>query len=297
MFQISRSVVAHPWFSQFITLVIVFAGLVVGLETSQEMVQNHGHLLDLFDKIILYIFLAEAVIRITSEWPKPWRYFFDPWNAFDFIIITVAFLPFDAEYIAVLRLIRLLRVLRLVHVLPKLQIMVSALIKSIPSMGYVSVLLGMLFYMYAVGGIFLFGQNDPVHFGDLKTAVITLFRVVTADAWADLMYTQMLSCEGYGYDSYPGRCTQPAIFPVAGPLYFISFIIIGAMIILNLFIGVIMTSMEEARAESDAYARQRAGHEEPTAAEEIEELKEELGKMQERLSTLRIRLMRSPGQV
>ena len=296
MIQLSKRLVAHPWFGHFITLVIVFAGLVVGLETSHDLVQNHGHLLHLIDKIILYIFVAEAAIRITSEWPKPWRYFFDPWNAFDFTIIAVAFLPFDAEYIAVLRLIRLLRVLRLVHVLPKLQIMVSALIKSIPSMGYVSVLLGMLFYVYAVGGVFLFGQNDPVHFGDLKTAVITLFRVVTADAWADLMYTQMLSCDGYGYDSDPGRCTHPATFPLAGPLYFISFIIIGAMIILNLFIGVIMNSMEEARAESEAYARQQSGREEPTAAEEIEDLQEELVKLQERLSTLRIRLTRPSGQ-
>lgn len=294
MIQISKAIVAHPWFGHLITAVIVLAGAVIGLETSHELVAQHGHLLHLADTIILWIFVAEAALRITSEWPKPWRYFFDPWNLFDFTIIAVAFLPFHAEYVAILRLIRLLRVLRLVHVLPKLQIMVSALIKSIPSMGYVSVLLGMLFYVYAVGGIFLFGPNDPVHFGDLKTAVITLFRVVTADAWADLMYTQMLSCEGYGYDNYPGKCVAPSLHPISGPLYFISFIIIGAMIILNLFIGVIMNSMEEARAESEAFARQQSGKEEPTPAEEIEDLQEELEQLQERLSTLRIRLSKAP---
>ena len=151
---------------------------------------------------------------------------------FDFLIVLLCVLPVGGPFAAVLRLARALRLLRLVSALPKLQLLVGALLKSLSSMGYVSLLLALLFYIYAVAGIHLFGQTDPVHFGSLPAALLSLFRLVTLDNWADIFNVQIAHV--------------PAI-KVA--LYFVTFIVFGTMIILNLFIGVIMNSMSAMHAE------------------------------------------------
>ncbi|MEL6178743.1 MAG: ion transporter, partial [Myxococcota bacterium] len=159
-----KKVADAAWFQNAITFCILLAGIVVGIETYPSAVDAYGGVLEVINQIILWVFVAEIVVKVGSEGKRPWRYFFDPWNIFDFLIVAVCFLPIDAQYVAVLRLARLLRVLKLVRALPQLQILVSALLKSIPSMGYVALLLGILFYLYAVAAVFLFGANDPVHF-------------------------------------------------------------------------------------------------------------------------------------
>jgi len=152
-------------------------------------------------------------------------------------------------------------VLRLVHALPRLQILVGALLKSVPSMGYVSLLLMLIFYVYAVAGVFLFGKNDPFRFGSLQIALVTLFQVATAEDWSTTLYTQMYGCTQAGYEGREALCTSPIAHPVLAPFYFISFILIGTMVILNLFIGVIMNGMEEAQEEAaEAAEKQRLLH-------------------------------------
>ena len=93
-------------FQNFIIGVILAAGVIVGIQTYPSVVESHGHILDLLDTIILWIFVAEIVIKMGAEGRRPWRYFFDPWNIFDFVIVAVCFLPIGAEYVAVLRLAR-----------------------------------------------------------------------------------------------------------------------------------------------------------------------------------------------
>jgi voltage-gated sodium channel len=186
-----------------------------------------------------------------AEVPRPQRYFHDPWNVFDFAIVAAAFLPVAGEYITVLRLLRLLRVLRLVRALPKLQILVSALLKAVPSMAYVTLLLGLVFYVYGVAAVFLFGKNDPVHFGNLQIALLSLFRGATLEDWTDLMYIQMYGCAGYGYEGKEALCVASQASPALGAAFFVSFVLIGTMIVLNLFVGVIVNGMEEAQAEEE----------------------------------------------
>jgi voltage-gated sodium channel len=222
----------------------------VGMETHPPLVERFGPILHAINTLILWIFVIEVVVKVGAEGRRPWRYFLDPWNVFDFLIVAVCFMPVNAQYVAVLRLARLLRVLKLVRALPKLQILVSALLKSIPSMGYVALLLGMLFYIYSVAAVFLFGANDPVHFGNLPIAMLSLFRVVTGEDWTDVMYIQMWGCDQYGYGDMMALCTAPTSYPVFGALFFVSFMLIGAMVILNLFIGVIMGGMDEAEKEN-----------------------------------------------
>jgi voltage-gated sodium channel len=159
-----------------------------------------------------------------------------------------------------------------VSALPKLQLLIGALLKSLSAMGYVSLLLGLLFYMYAVAGIHLFGAHDPKNFGSLPAAFLSLFRLVTLDNWADLFNGQL-----------------PYIPGIKVALYFVTFIIFGTMIILNLFIGIIMNSMSEMHAE--IAERDRAHHERETGAvtleDDLKSLENELEEMQARVSGLR----------
>jgi len=255
-----RRVAESAGFQHFITAVILLAGLLVGLETYPYMTRNYGGILDGLNALVLWIFVVEIVVKMGAEGTRPYRYFLDPWNVFDFAIVAVCFLPFNASGAAILRLARLLRVLKLVRALPKLQILVSALLKSIPSMGYVSFLLALLFYVYAVAATMFYGANDPIHFGNLQTSMLSLFRAVTLEDWTDLMYIQMYGCANYGYGGSEALCTASSAKPVTAALFFVSFVLIGTMVILNLFVGVIMTGMDESQAEYEQIeALRRAG--------------------------------------
>lgn len=225
---------------------IVLAGLVIGLETSPEIMARWGGWLHLFDKAVLAVFTIEALVKIGAEGRRPWRYFRDPWNIFDFAIVVAGYIPAAGPHTAILRLVRLLRVLRLVRALPRLRLLVEALLHGLPSMGYVTLLLMLFLYIYAVAGVFLFGANDPLHFGDLREAALSLFAVVTLEGWVDLMNIQRFGCDVAGLQGFEQLCRAPAAHPVAAPVYFVSFILLGTMIILNLVIGVIVNSVEEA---------------------------------------------------
>ena len=271
-----RSVSESAAFQHTITGFILLAGVLVGLETYPSIVARWGAPLHLLNQLVLAVFVAEILVKMGAEGSRPLRYFRDPWNVFDFAIVVVCFLPVDAQGVAVLRLARLLRVLKLVRALPKLQVLVSALLKSIPSMGYVSLLLFLLFYLYAVAGTMFFGGNDPIHFGNLQLSMLSLFRAVTLEDWTDLMYIQMYGCSGYGYGGLESLCTASAAQPALGVSYFVSFILVGTMVVLNLFVGVIMGGMDEAqREQAEAERLASLGHT-PTLADEIHELSVQL---------------------
>ncbi len=283
-----RSIADSSLFQNFIIAVILAAGILVGIQTYPSVVASYGERLDVLDQIILWIFVVEIVIKMGAEGRQPWRYFFDPWNVFDFLIVAVCFMPIGAQYVAVLRLARLLRVLKLVRALPRLQVLVGALLKSIPSMFYIGILLFMLFYLYSVLGTFLFQGNDPVHFKDLQTAHLTMYRVSTLEDWTDVMYINMYGCDEYGYSTDSNPPCDPAQAKAYGWLsaaFFSSFVLLATMIILNLFIGVIMTGMEEAQAElrrDNAAADAAAGKGEAATArygrlmDQLDAIKEEL---------------------
>ena len=224
-------VVHAGWFQKSIVAAILVAGLLAGLETNASLLAEHGVLLKTADRIVLGIFIIEIVLKLISHGRRPLDYFRDGWNVFDFAIVIVCSLPLHAQFAAVLRLVRGLRLLRLVTALPKLQLLVGALLKSLGSMGYVSLLLGLMFYIYAVAGVHLFGAHDAVHFGSLGAALLSLFQVITLDNWSDILTVAREAS------------------PVLAVAYFVSFIMLGTMIMLNLFIGIIMNSMSEMHDE------------------------------------------------
>ena len=242
-------------FDNFIIGIILFAGLLVGVQTYKEFANRHIEILTFLDSLVLAIFTLEAVIKILAEGKRPINYFRNAWNIFDFLIVTVCLmeplLPLDAEFLPVLRLARILRVLRLVTVVPKLQLIVGTLLKSIPSMFYVCILLFLLFYMYGAMGVFLYGDNDPIHFRNLQTALLSLFRVTTLEDWTDVMYINMYGSDNYGYtpEDFARWTPVPTASPLGAAFFFVSFVLIGTMVVLNLVIGVIMNSMDEMNAE------------------------------------------------
>ena len=153
-------------------------------------------------------------------------------------------------------------------------------------MGYVAILLLLIFYIYAVAGTFLFGANDPHHFRELPIAFISLFRVVTLEGWTELMYIQMYGCANYGYvgSQFEHLCTNSHAMPVVGAAFFISFVLLGTMIFLNLFVGVILNGMDEAQAEqADEQRRAHMAAGGLTVADELNELNRQLKDVTDKL--------------
>ena len=271
--EITGRIVHTPWFQRSIILTILLAGVLAGIETDAATMAAYGHALRTLDAIVLGIFIIEVLLKLTASCPRPWNYFRDGWNVFDFLVVAVCLLPMGSQFAVVLRLGRTLRLLRLVSALPKLQLLVGALIKSFSSMGYVSMLLGLMFYIYAIAGVHLFGGHDKAHFGSLSRAFLTLFQTITLDDWKFLF----VSAQGSA--------------PVIAAVYFVSFILLGTMIMLNLFIGIIMNSMEEMHAELDEYnAAKRGVAEKGSVLADVTELDRQLTALKSQLTLLRTKL-------
>jgi len=232
-------------------LVAILAGaVIVGLETVPAVHASFGGALVAIDRVVLAIFV---VLKIAAEGRKPWRYFADPWNVFDFAVTAICLLPLHAQFAQVLRLGRVARSLRLVTALPRLQLIVGALLRSLPSFGWITLLLFTLLYAYSVMGVFLFGENDPERFGSLWSSMLTMFSVLTLEGWFDTMRDQMVGLPPA--DGSAAGPVDPA--PIAAPIFFVSFILSGTMIFLNLLVGVIVNSMSEMPGAEASVAKKR----------------------------------------
>lgn len=216
---------------------IVLSAVILGFETDKALYKSNQESFLLLDRAILGFFTLEIGLRLLARLPKPSAYFKDSWNVFDCAIVLVCYLPFSGQYAAVLRLLRVLRTLRLLTHVPRLQLIVETMLRSLSSIGYISMLLGLLFYVYGVIAVFTFGEAAPEYFGSLPTAALTLFQIVTLEGWVDILKELKTN------------------FPLAGPLFLISFIVLGTMIVLNLFIGVIVNSLAEAQSNIGAEDR------------------------------------------
>ena len=273
MIRFAKQVVESAGFHGAIVAVILCAGILAGVETISVIVESHGPLLRALDAVVLAIFVTEIALKLIAHGRRPLDYFRDGWNVFDFTIVAVCVLPVGGPFAAVFRLARVLRLLRLVTALPKLQMLVGALLKSFSSMGYVGLLLGLMFYIYAIMGVHLFGKHDAEHFGSLSPALMSLFQIITLDNWSDIFATAK--------GSSPGTAAA----------YFVTFILLGTMIMLNLFIGVIMNSMTEMHEELGE--RDRALHVKETGAATLDDefrlLERQMKELQEQTAGLRRR--------
>ncbi len=225
-----NKIVSALWFERVIIAFILVNGVILGMETSPSLVVEYGTLMHFGNHLILGIFILEAVLKMIAVAPHVERYFRDGWNAFDFSVIVFSLIPATGEFAMIARLARLLRVVRLVSTIPELRLIVSTLVRSIPSMIHVMTLMGVIFYIYAITGYQLFHEHDPTHWRSLGISLLTLFRVVTLEDWTDVMYAAM----EFHYLSW---------------IYFVSFVILGTFVVVNLFIAVVINNLDEAKAE------------------------------------------------
>lgn len=225
-----EKLVASGWFQHSITAVIIANAIVIGLDTSAILYERFHGLFVALNQLFLLIFIIEALCKLGALMPQPGRYFRDGWNIFDFSIIVVSLIPATGELATLARLARLLRVLRLVSSFPELRLIVATLIRSIPSMGHVLILMSIIFYVYGVAGYHLFHEVDPAHWRTLGIALLSLFRIVTLEDWTDIMYAAM------------------AVYPWAW-IYFVSFVVVGTFVVINLFIAVVLNNLDEAKVE------------------------------------------------
>ena len=223
-------IVAAPAFNVLIIAMILITALGLGLETSRWFDARFGHAIEWAFHVALAVFVVEAAIKLTAVAPRFERYFKDGWNLFDFAILVLAFLPDAGEFALIARLARLLRVLRVATVVPQLRVIVSTLIRSLPGLGHVMLLLSAVFYVYAIAGVHLFRDHDPTHWRNLGIALLSLFRVMTLEDWTDIMYVAM------------------EFHPMAW-LFFVSFVMLAAVIMINLVIAVVINNLHDARLE------------------------------------------------
>jgi hypothetical protein len=186
------------------------------------------------------------------------NYFNSIWNQFEFVVTFFSWpvVPGgDSSNLKILRIFRLFRVLKLLSRFPDLAMIVNALISGFESIGFISLIMLLVFYLFAVLGVSMFRANDPWHFGELHRAMLTLFRIATYEDWTDVMYINILGCEKWGYsgdDSLPrgSDCDKSQGKGLLAAIYFVIFAIISAMVLLTLFVGVVSTSMDEAGAKA-----------------------------------------------
>ncbi|MBZ0328795.1 ion transporter [Halomonas sp. ANAO-440] len=260
---------ANKFFELAVISIIVLSALLIGARTYEEVTRFQQALLVL-DVAVTVFFLVEILIRMAAE--KRLRDFFrNGWNVFDFLIVTASLIPMDdSEMVLLARLLRIFRVLRLVSMIPELRMLMAALFKSIPRMGYVALLMFIIFYIYGAIGSFLFHDVDERLWGNISLAMLTLFQVATFESWATaVLYPTM---EHYPY----------------AWIFFLTFIFLNAFIFLNMMIGIVLDVMQK---ESVAIELESGTGE----AAELHGLRNDVRQLRDQLSRMEAMLERRDG--
>ena len=210
-------------FNTIVISVILASAFYAGV-TTYDLPDNYEAALSFFDYSITVFFVIEILIRMISERTLI-KFFKDGWNVFDFLIVTISLIPINnVESVFVARLLRIIRVLRIITVVPAFRHIIDSLVKSIPRVGFIALLMFIFMYVWGAIGTMFFSAVDPDNWGNIGLALITLVQVATYDDWAAIM----------------GQVTE--VYPYAW-IFFVSFIIINAVILLNMVIGVIVDVM------------------------------------------------------
>ena len=209
-------------FEGFVISVILISAIAVGFRTFDEDINPTYFIwLNYLDYFITLFFLTEIIIRMIAE-KSVLKFFKGGWNVFDFIVVAISLIPLQgSETVLLARMVRIFRLMRLISFVPQFRILIEAFIKSVPRVGYVMLFMFVVFYIYAALGSLIFGELDPLHWGNIALAMLTLFQTATLEGWPDLLYA--------AFEVYPWAW-----------LFFVSFIIINSLIFMNMIIGVII---------------------------------------------------------
>ena len=230
-----RRVVDSPSFERTIIVLIAINAITLGLETSDTAMEAAGPLLVLIDRAILAVFVAELALRF---YVRGLAFFRDPWRVFDLVVVGFALLPTTGN-LSILRAFRILRVLRLVGAIPSMRRVVAGLLRAIPGMGSVGLLLGLIFYVFAVMATKLFGDSFTEWFGTIGRSAYSLFQIMTLESWSMGIVRPVMA-------EYP-----------AAWAFFVPFIVVTTFAVLNLFVGIIVDAMQSQHLD-DAHAEREA---------------------------------------
>ena len=191
-----EKIAASRLFQNSITCCILVAAVLIGAQTYDGMVDWVGPEMDQLDALILFAFTLEIILTLIAKGTHPYRFFYDPWNSFDFVVVFFCLMPMpgdSGDSVAVLRLLRLLRVLKLFKALPQLSIIMSGLAKGMASIGYIAILLILLMYVFGIIAIMFYRANDPIHFGSLSVTVRLSIRLFS-DCFATVLRLILSLC-------------------------------------------------------------------------------------------------------
>ena len=209
--------------------VILFNAALLGMETSGPIMEQFGGLIVLLDKLCLTVFVVEIGLKLVAHGG---RFFRNGWNLFDFVIVGVALIP-AAQAFSVLRALRILRVLRVISAAPRLRRVVEGFVLALPGMGSVFLLMAIIFYIGAVIATKLFGASFPQWFGDLGNSGYTLFQIMTLESWSMGIVRPVMEAYPYAW------------------VFFVPFIMVTTFAVVNLLVGLIVNSMQDAHSQED----------------------------------------------
>ena len=221
-----------PWVRNGIIGVILFNAVLLGMETSGTIMGVAGPVIVALDTLCLTIFVIELTLKFHAQRGQFWR---SGWNVFDFLIVGISLMP-GAQTFSVLRALRILRLLRVVSVSPNLRRVVEGFIRALPGMGSVFLLMGMLFYIGAVMATKLFSESFPDWFGDLGNSAYSLFQIMTLESWSMGIVRPVMEVYPYAW------------------AFFVPFIMVTTFAVVNLLVGLIVNSMQDAHAEESNQA-------------------------------------------
>lgn len=233
-----KKFVENQAFQNFILGVIVFNCVLMGLQTSAVLTAKCGDLLNLLDNICLGIFIVELGLKIIA-YNK--NFLKDGWNIFDTIIVLMSLFS-SMAFLSSLRIFRIFRVFRslkalksfrgfrMISSLKKLQVIIMAIVKSLPSIAWTGGLLLLVYYIFALMGVSFFGAAFPEWFGDLGKTMYTLFQVMTLESWSMGIARPVM-------EAYP-----------AAWLYFVPFVLISSFIVMNVVVGIVVNAISEVTA-------------------------------------------------
>ncbi|ERP91979.1 ion transporter [Marinobacter sp. ES-1] len=251
-------------FQGVVIAIIILSALTIGAKT-YELPPLVEQTLTVLDNAITLFFLVEILFRFAAC-PVKRRFLMDGWNLFDTLVVIGSLIPLDnSEAVLLGRLLRVFRVLRLVSVVPELRFLINSLLKAIPRMGYIALLMFIIFYIYAAMGSMFFASVDEVLWGDVAISMLTLFRVATFEDWTDVMYATM--------EAYPMSW-----------IYYLTFIFLTAFVFLNMMIGAILEVMSE---EQNAKQAQKAHDERDEIARQLQAVQKQLQELTKQVSEKR----------
>ncbi|NOY63075.1 MAG: ion transporter [Gammaproteobacteria bacterium] len=256
----------NKMFEMVVISIIILSAMMIGV-TTYDVGPTWMTVLHFLDIAVTVFFLVEISVRMVAE-EKVRNFFRSGWNIFDFLVVTASLIPVDeSEMVLLARLLRIFRVLRLISIIPELRILMNALVTAIPRMGYVVLLMFIIFYIYAAVGSLMFEKINSVLWGDISIAMLTLFRVATFEDWTDVMYETM------------------AVYPFSW-VYYLSFIFLTAFVFLNMMIGIVLDVMQTEHEKFNQESGEGTAGEVHWLKEHSEEVDQRLQRMEGMLKQL-----------